>query len=37
MRVRTWPAAGVVFAILWVFVVGQALTPVSLLRGFLAG
>lgn len=37
MRVRTWPVVGVVFAVLWVFVVGQPLTPISLLRGFLAG
>ncbi|MFC6769177.1 Na+/H+ antiporter subunit E [Natrinema soli] len=37
MRVRTWPVVGVVFAALWVFVVGQPLTPISLLRGFLAG
>ncbi|QLK26597.1 Na+/H+ antiporter subunit E [Natrinema zhouii] len=37
MRVRTWPVAGVVFAVLWVFVVGQSLTPISLLRGFLSG
>ncbi|QCC60121.1 Na+/H+ antiporter subunit E [Natrinema thermotolerans] len=37
MRVRTWPVVGVVFAVLWVFVVGQPLTPISLLRGFLSG
>ncbi|MDF9746812.1 Na+/H+ antiporter subunit E [Natrinema salsiterrestre] len=37
MRVRTWPVAGVVFAVLWVFVVGQSLTPSSLVGGFLAG
>ncbi|WP_226006912.1 Na+/H+ antiporter subunit E [Natrinema salinisoli] len=37
MRVRTWPIVGVVFAVLWVFVVGQSLTPSSLVGGFLAG
>ncbi|ELY85878.1 Na+/H+ antiporter subunit E [Natrinema altunense] len=37
MRVRTWPVVGVVFAVLWVFVVGQPLTPISLVRGFLSG
>ena len=37
MAVRTWPIVGVVFAVLWVFVVGQPLTPSSLVGGFLAG
>ncbi|QLG48034.1 Na+/H+ antiporter subunit E [Natrinema halophilum] len=37
MRVRTWPVVGVVFAALWVFVRGLALTPSTLFGGFLAG
>ena len=37
MRVRTWPVVGVVFAVLWVFVRGLPLTPVSVVRGLLAG
>ena len=37
MRVRTWPVVGVVFAILWVFVRGLPLAPVSIVRGLLAG
>ncbi|WP_049921348.1 Na+/H+ antiporter subunit E [Halopiger djelfimassiliensis] len=37
MRVRTWPVAGVVFAVLWVFVRGVALTPSALLGQFLFG
>lgn len=37
MRVRTWPVVGVVFAVLWVFVRGMPLTPISLVRGLLAG
>jgi len=37
MRVRTWPVVGVIFAVLWVFVRGLPLTPVSVVRGLLAG
>ncbi|ELZ20887.1 Na+/H+ antiporter subunit E [Natrinema limicola] len=37
MRVRTWPVVGVVFAILWVFVRGLPLAPISIVRGLLAG
>ncbi|MBZ6495971.1 Na+/H+ antiporter subunit E [Natrinema longum] len=37
MRVRTWPVIGIVFAVLWVFVRGFPLTPISLVRGLLAG
>ncbi|QCS42229.1 Na+/H+ antiporter subunit E [Natrinema versiforme] len=37
MRVRTWPVVGVIFAVLWVFVRGMPLTPISLVRGLLAG
>ncbi|SEP80511.1 Na+/H+ antiporter subunit E [Natrinema salaciae] len=37
MRVRTWPVVGVVFAVLWVLVRGLPLTPISLVRGSLAG
>lgn len=37
MRVRTWPVIGAVFAVLWVFVRGMPLTPISLVRGLLAG
>lgn len=37
MRVRTWPVVGVVFAVLWVFVRGLPLAPVSIVRGLLAG
>ena len=37
MNVRTWPVVGVVFAVLWVFVRGLPLTPVSVVRGLLAG
>ncbi len=37
MHVRTWPVAGVVFAVLWVFVRGLPLTPISIVRGLLAG
>ena len=37
MKVRRWLVAGLVFAALWVFVRGAALTPQSLLANFLVG
>lgn len=37
MTVRTWPVAGVVFAVLWVFVRGVHLTPSAVLGQFLLG
>ena len=37
MNVRRWLVAGLLFAILWVFVRGAALTPRSLLANFLVG
>jgi multicomponent Na+:H+ antiporter subunit E len=37
MKVRRWPVTGLMFAVIWVFVSGPALAPVSLLRSFVAG
>jgi multicomponent Na+:H+ antiporter subunit E len=37
VKVRRWPATGVVFAVIWVFVTGPALAPVPLLRAAVAG
>lgn len=37
VNVRRWLVAGLLFAVLWVFVRGAALTPRSLLRNFLVG
>ena len=37
MRVKTWPLAGVVFAVLWIFVRGIELTPSALVGQFLFG
>ncbi|WP_312912382.1 Na+/H+ antiporter subunit E [Natronosalvus caseinilyticus] len=37
MRTRTWPLAGVVFALLWVFVRGVTLTPSAVLGQLLLG
>lgn len=37
MRVRTWPVAGVVFAVIWIFVRGVELTPASLVGQFMFG
>ncbi|WP_265108171.1 Na+/H+ antiporter subunit E [Halosolutus halophilus] len=37
MRVRTWPVAGVVFALLWIFVRGVELTPSAVIGQFLLG
>lgn len=37
MMVRRWLVAGALFGVLWVFVRGAALTPVSLLTNFLVG
>ncbi|MFC4438856.1 MULTISPECIES: Na+/H+ antiporter subunit E [Natrialbaceae] len=37
MRVRTWPLAGVAFAVLWIFVRGIELTLAALVGQFLLG
>ncbi|ELZ04309.1 Na+/H+ antiporter subunit E [Natrialba aegyptia] len=37
MTVRTWPVAGIVFAVLWIFVRGIELAPAALVGQFLAG
>lgn len=37
MKVRSWPVAGVGFAVLWIFVRGVELTPSVLLGQFLFG
>ncbi|MFC4543337.1 Na+/H+ antiporter subunit E [Halosolutus amylolyticus] len=37
MRVRTWPVAGVVFALLWILVRGVELTPSAVVGQFLIG
>ncbi|WP_306052520.1 Na+/H+ antiporter subunit E [Natronococcus wangiae] len=37
MSVRTWPVAGVVFGVLWVFVRGVELAPSALVGQFLFG
>ena len=37
MKTRRWLVAGLLFAVLWVFVSGPALTPVDLLGSFLVG
>ncbi|MFC4245590.1 Na+/H+ antiporter subunit E [Natribaculum luteum] len=37
MNVRTWPIAGIVFAVLWVFVRGIELSPAAIVGQFLAG
>ncbi|QSW99715.1 Na+/H+ antiporter subunit E [Haloterrigena alkaliphila] len=37
MRVKTWPLAGVVFAVLWIFVRGTTLTPSALLGQLIFG
>lgn len=37
MSVRRWLVAGVLFGVLWVFVSGASLTPLSLLTHFLVG
>lgn len=37
MRVTTWPLAGVVFAVLWIFVRGVTLSPSAVLGQFLLG
>jgi len=37
MKTRRWLVAGLLFAVLWVFVSGPAFTPVDLLGSFLVG
>ncbi|ELZ18477.1 cation antiporter [Haloterrigena salina JCM 13891] len=37
MRVKTWPLAGAVFAVLWIFVRGPSLAPSAVLGQFLFG
>ncbi|WP_440764137.1 Na+/H+ antiporter subunit E [Natronorubrum sp. DTA7] len=37
MKIRTWPIAGIAFAVLWLFVRGVSLTPMVLLGQFLFG
>ncbi|GAB3669146.1 Na+/H+ antiporter subunit E [Halopiger thermotolerans] len=37
MKVKTWPVAGAGFAVLWIFVRGIGLEPLSLLGQFLEG
>ncbi|PSQ15491.1 cation transporter [Halobacteriales archaeon QS_8_69_73] len=37
MKIRRWPVTGAAFAVIWVFVSGPELAPVSLLRAAVAG